>query len=471
MIASRLPHGCAGRRGVLRLQRASSLARSSPPASWFGLPQEWAFAVTIVVIGLGLSVGRSSSVVLRKTQSPSESRPKTETKKPTSHPPTPPDPAPLSRLDRLRHGGVEAALAHAAEVAPDDVMTWHVPYAEFAAEQSDSFEFVRTLVKRNRGLGLAAAAAMPRDELIDMWSLAAIAHAQAEALLPVLEKFVASLPTPVASIVLGGLARGTRDGEELYALHETLIGIDPQASTAPLYAHIAPPPDDLFLWVETKDGRTAGFADIPSGNFRRENGTTVTLPEPYRIGTVTVTNAQFRAFDPTQSGDDSHPANEVSWYECMSFCRWLSQAYPWARGARLPAEAEWEHAARAGTTTKYWSGDSAEDLARAGWYEDNSGRKIHAVGMKDANPWGLYDVHGNVWEWCSDWYDALSRTDERAPAGPPTGVFRVLRGGGCWYSADWCRSANRNWYWPRRRFVNFGFRVVLPPARSSKLDY
>ena len=114
----------------------------------------------------------------------------------------------------------------------------------------------------------------------------------------------------------------------------------------------------------------------------------------------------------------------------------------------LPSDAEWEYAGRAGTTTKYYTGDTEEDLAKAGWYSANSERRTHDVGEKTPNAWGLYDIHGNVWEWCLDWYPGY------------VGSSRLLRGGSWGYGAYSCAFSYRRNYWPDSGNVYFGFRAA-----------
>ena len=173
-------------------------------------------------------------------------------------------------------------------------------------------------------------------------------------------------------------------------------------------------------------------------------------------------------------GDDC-PVEKVSWHDAVEFCNRLSERegltpvyrirgkdVTWnkrANGYRLPTEAEWEYACRAGTTTRFYTGNSDSDLGRAGWYRGNSGNKTHPVGQKAHNAWGLYDMHGNVWEWCWDWYGNYSGKTVSDPAGPSSGSLRVYRGGGWRYVARRCRSAYRDRYDPGIRYYDLGFRL------------
>ena len=161
---------------------------------------------------------------------------------------------------------------------------------------------------------------------------------------------------------------------------------------------------------------------------------------------------------------DNLPVESVSWNDCQEFIKKLNQRDP-GKGYRLPSEAEWEYACRGGTATKYHSGNSESDLGRVDWYSGNSGSKSHSVGQKSPNGWGLYDMHGNVWEWCEDRWHADyngAPTDGSAWTSGSSG-HRVLRGGSCYYYPKFCRSAERYGDDPDTRFKNYGFRL----ARSS----
>jgi formylglycine-generating enzyme required for sulfatase activity len=180
--------------------------------------------------------------------------------------------------------------------------------------------------------------------------------------------------------------------------------------------------------------------------------------------------------DPGWDQTDDHPAVNLSWHDAKAFCAWLSKKE--GRTYRLPTEAEWEYACRAGTTTRYWSGDDAETLVKAGNVVDASARKkfpqwqaiqgddgwtfTAPVGTFKPNAWGLYDMHGNALEWCEDWfwyYDARAAKD---PQGPPFGVTRVQRGGS-WADFPYqCTSSRRTGFPPDHYCVSSGFRVVMP---------
>jgi formylglycine-generating enzyme required for sulfatase activity len=146
-----------------------------------------------------------------------------------------------------------------------------------------------------------------------------------------------------------------------------------------------------------------------------------------------------------------------------------AQLYPAWAGLRLPSEAEWEYACRAGTSTRYYTGNAEKDLEQVGWYSKNSGDQLHPVGEKEPNAFGLYDMHGNVFEWVEDdWHDNYKEVpdDGRAWIDEPRGASRVVRGGSWDVNAADCRSADRYYFSPDDRDNNFGFRL----ARSVALD-
>lgn len=139
-----------------------------------------------------------------------------------------------------------------------------------------------------------------------------------------------------------------------------------------------------------------------------------------------------------QFNQPRQPVVGVSWDDAKKYAKWA--------GLRLPTEAEWEYACRANTQTRYYPGDKEEDLDRAGWYDKNSGNRLHPVGEKEPNSFGLYDMHGNVWEWVEDdWHDNYNGgpNDGRAWSHSPRGSFRVIRGGSWDNVARNCRSAIR----------------------------
>jgi formylglycine-generating enzyme required for sulfatase activity len=171
---------------------------------------------------------------------------------------------------------------------------------------------------------------------------------------------------------------------------------------------------------------------------------------------------------------DKYPAYYISHDEATQFARKLNQLLE-AEGiiagyeVRLPTEAQWEYAVRAGSTTVYCFGDDEKKLGDYAWYGENSGNKNHPVGTKKPNVWGIHDGHGSVWEWCSDWYDSkYPKGPLTDPVGPSTGSLRVYRGGSWSNEAALCRSAYRYRYVPSSRLHSFGFRVALSPSRIQK---
>ncbi len=206
--------------------------------------------------------------------------------------------------------------------------------------------------------------------------------------------------------------------------------------------------------------------------FDIESPTHEVMLSPFFFAPTPVTNGQYARFleatpnaaKPEYWADRRYnqpdqPVVGVSWMDVQRFCNWA--------GVQLPTEAQWEYACRGGTDTRYWSGDKEADLERVGWFDRNSGSSLQSVGRKLANPFGLYDLHGNVWEWCTDWYAAYLRNLPSEPAGAVGGLGRVARGGSFSAVAVGCRSAARSWFTPSSRQSNLGFRVALPAAPST----
>jgi formylglycine-generating enzyme required for sulfatase activity len=213
----------------------------------------------------------------------------------------------------------------------------------------------------------------------------------------------------------------------------------------------------------------AGWVSVPAGAFWMGSpegvGNNVDRPrhrvrltQPFRLRRAPVTNSAYAPFDEgfrdRVKTRGAHPAVEVSWFEARLYAAWL--------GGRLPTEAEWEYACRAGADTSFSFGDDDAALGEHAWFAGNSERTTHEVGTKKANPWGLYDMHGQVWEWCEDRFNAYPDGGVIDPLGDPTGPYRVLRGGTFRSVPDFCRSASRFGDQPGVRDGLVGFRVLLP---------
>jgi formylglycine-generating enzyme required for sulfatase activity len=171
----------------------------------------------------------------------------------------------------------------------------------------------------------------------------------------------------------------------------------------------------------------------------------------------------------TYSSDLNNPVEKISWPDAMDYCTRLTQRerqtgrLPDGYTYRLPSEAEWEYAARAGTTNSYSFGDDPSLLSTYGWYVGNSGARSHPAGQLQANPWGLQDIHGNVLEWCQDWIQATPPGPVTDFIGATSGPYHAVRGGGWSFGWASCRCSWRAGYAPVARQPYLGFRVVLAP--------
>ncbi len=180
----------------------------------------------------------------------------------------------------------------------------------------------------------------------------------------------------------------------------------------------------------------------------------VELTKGFWMAKVPVTQAQWRSVmgnNPSSHKGDNLPVECVSWNDVQEFC-WTT-----GNGLQLPTEAQWEYACRAGTTGPYGGTGRLDEM---GWYDGNSGLKLHPVGTKQPNAWGLYDMHGNVYEWCADWYGAYEDRVMTDPKGASAGAYRVMRGGCCIFPDYLCRSSERRFRDPLRADYYLGFRPV-----------
>lgn len=254
--------------------------------------------------------------------------------------------------------------------------------------------------------------------------------------------------------------------------------------------------------AQLSDELTDGKAHLRDGDWDEHPVHQVTLSTPFYMGIFQVTNAQYEAFDPGHrhlrglpniglqaapdigfSREDDEAVVFVNWHDAVRFCEWLSERE--GKPYRLPTEAEWEYACRAGTTTHFSTGDTLPDAFHKNvgenWYPDaDRSRGVEEVvplhiGQTPPNPWGLYDMHGNVEEWCHDWYGAYEAQPQENPVGREDGLYRVTRGGSHSTLLCYLRSANRMGAVPEDKHWYIGFRVVCgampdtPPRRVPKV--
>ncbi len=207
------------------------------------------------------------------------------------------------------------------------------------------------------------------------------------------------------------------------------------------------------------------FCYIPAGIFRMGrfgNFHRVTVNKSFYLGKYPVTQELWKAVtgnNPSDFKGEKFPVEQVSWEDCQEFIKRLNEQTGQNK-YRLPTEAEWEYACRAGSNTHYSFGDERKKLNEYGWFYGNSGGKSHPVGQKLPNSWGLHDMHGGVWEWCEDWYATYPRWKAIDPAGPSSGTDRVLRGGSWFDGPKRCRSSFRSYFSPDFRCNFFGFRLA-----------
>jgi|SRR5665647_45720 len=192
----------------------------------------------------------------------------------------------------------------------------------------------------------------------------------------------------------------------------------------------------------------------------------VIIKNPFSMSKCPITQKQWIAlmgYNPSQFKGEERPVENVSWDDVQKFIKKLNETDNTSQ-YRLPSEAEWEYACRAGTTTEYYFGDNESELGNYAWYSENSGSETHPVGLKKPNG-GFYDMHGNVWEWCQDkWHANYNGTpSDGSPWEAGSSSSRVIRGGGWNSNPEDCRSALRDRFVPADRGSNLGFRLLRNP--------
>ncbi len=299
-----------------------------------------------------------------------------------------------------------------------------------------------------------------------------------------------------------------RKEKKMNAIIKTLLATVFVAMGLPMIAWAAEPPKT----EPRKDNDAAGAAEktltidlggdvkmefvlIPAGSFEMGSNEKdyekpphkVTFAKPFYLGKYEVTQAQWDAVvgqTPLHDGkrmqhyfkNPAHPLESASWLDCQTFFKKLKEKVP-GREFRLPSEAEWEYACRAGSTTRFSFGNDEKDLDDHAWYRSNANLSTHPVGQKKPNAWGLHDMHGNVWEWCQDvWHDNY----EGAPSDGSAWTegdqkFRVLRGGSWAHYGPDLRSSHRillipayKGHHPSRAIRFFGLRVALPSEDGAR---
>ena len=240
------------------------------------------------------------------------------------------------------------------------------------------------------------------------------------------------------------------------------------------------------LTLDLGKGETLKLTLIPAGKFQMGSPKTetgrfddegpqreVTLSKPFYMGIYEITQSQWKAVMGTEPCDGktfaksgaSNPATYISWDDASKFCETLSKKT--GKKVTLPTEAQWEYSCRGGGKTPYYFGDDASSLGEYAWYHENTFKKDelypHVVGQKKVNAFGLYDMHGNVWEWCRDGYDEKFYANAKNvdPENTTEAKYRVLRGGSWELSSVRCRAANRSRYSTDYRYYGLGFRVVV----------
>jgi formylglycine-generating enzyme required for sulfatase activity len=243
------------------------------------------------------------------------------------------------------------------------------------------------------------------------------------------------------------------------------LGCDRRSSGPPKES-----PDSSLLPPKTELVPLTNMVLIKAGSFVRLKYP-VTLTRDFWLGKYEVTQAEYVALvgkNPSHfPGDPNRPVEKVSYFDALAYCSAVSRReqqagrLPPGYEYRLPTEAEWEYACCAGTTNLFSFGDTTTEADQYAWTLENSETTTHPVGQKRPNPWGLYDMHGNVWEWCSYWFADYPAAGVKDPSGPRHGKFKVFRGGSWNHAIEFARSRNRFIMAPASGIYFVGFRIAL----------
>ena len=242
-----------------------------------------------------------------------------------------------------------------------------------------------------------------------------------------------------------------------------------------LINYILNPPQQDSIQTFTVNGVSFEMIAVEGGTFtmgataeqgsdvdRDESPTHQVALSSYMIGKTEVTQELWEAVmgsNPSYFKGSNLPVEQVSWEDCQEFITKLNALT--GKNFRLPTEAEWEYAARGGDKSRGYKYSGSNTLSNVAWYDDNSSNKTHPVATKASNELGIYDMSGNVWEWCSDWYSSYSSSSQYNPIGPNSGSYRVCRGGCYGDAAQYCRVSYRDLYNPASNSYHLGLRLCL----------
>ncbi len=224
-----------------------------------------------------------------------------------------------------------------------------------------------------------------------------------------------------------------------------------------------------FCWCPAGIFQMGSDANDPA-HLLNESQFEVALSKGFWLQQTEVTQRQYEALmgvNPSYFKGETLPVDSVNWTEANNFCNRLSNL-PSEKAAgnlyRLPTEAEWEYACRAGSTSTFCFGDDEAQLEEYAWFQKNSAQTTHPTGVKLPNAWGLHDMHGNVMEWCSDLFGNYPSGSVKDPTGANSGLLRSIRGGSWFFVPLYARSSHRDAYAAAVRYVGLGFRIVIQPA-------